>query len=327
MSAHPQRQVTSDHQTRQWPTGTQELAPGVFAYLQSGGGLCVSNAGLIATPAGAAAEGATAVDALFTPPMTRAFLDEARRLTGRPVARLLNTHHHVDHTLGNAAFPAATQIVAHAKAKAEMQRSGLGVLDVIARIAPHFAADLRDARQRLPDLTFDGDALELDAGGRRLRLLHLGPAHTVGDVLVHLPEERILFAGDLAFFYVTPLAHEGHIGNWVRVGHRIIDEVDADVIVPGHGPVGTKVDLRLMLGYFELLRDAGRPAFDAGASEQEAVRSILGRADIGPYAAWTEPERIAPNVARLYREFRGELDALIEDSAPSPLPFREGAGG
>ena len=290
----------------QWTTGTIEVAPGVFAYLQGGGGLCVANAGLIAGRGGA-----TAIDALFTPSMTRAFLDETRRLSPAPLRLLLNTHHHVDHTLGNALFPPETEILAHARAKEEMERTGLGVLPVIARLAPHFAPEMEGARQRLPDRTFEGGALELELDGRLVRLLHFGTGHTRGDVLVHLPEGRVLFAGDLAFFYVTPLAFEGHIGNWIRIGRRVIDEVDAGIIVPGHGPAGTRDDLAHMLGYFELLHDAARRAFDAGASEREAVESI----DPGEYAEWTEAERIVPNVARLYAEFRGDLDDML-DPAP-----------
>jgi len=286
-----------------WETGASELAPGVFAYVQATGGLCIANAGLIA-----GRESATAVDALFTPSMTRAFLDEAARLTPLPVRQLLNTHHHLDHTLGNALFPAGAQIVAHAKAKAEMERVGLP-LDLLRRFVPHFAPELDGVSLRLPDRTFDGDGLDvrLDEDGRLLRLLHFGCGHTKGDVLVHLPEERVLFAGDVAFFYVTPLAFEGHIGRWIGVCRRVLDELDVDTIVPGHGPVGGKDELRLMLGYLELVRDGARRAFDAGAAEEEAVRAI----DLGAYAAWGEADRIVPNVARLYQEFRGELEEFV----------------
>jgi len=295
---------------RTWQTGTTEVARGVFAYVQAHGGLCVANAGLIGGRAGV-----TVIDALFTPAMTRALLEEASRVGGGRIERLINTHHHVDHTLGNAAFPPDTRIVAHAKAKAEMERAGLGVLPLIERIAPHFRGALDGARERLPDATFDGDALELEADGRRVQLRHYGTGHTRGDVVVYLPEERVLFTGDLAFFYVTPLGHEGHPGNWIAIAERIIDSVDAETIVPGHGPVGAASDWRKMIGYLRLVRDGARRAFDAGAPEAEAVRSI----DLGEYAEWTEAERIAPNVARCYQEFRGELDTIIEGQPKESL--------
>jgi glyoxylase-like metal-dependent hydrolase (beta-lactamase superfamily II) len=288
-----------------WATGTTELAPGVFAYVQATGGFCIANAGLID-----GGDAVTAIDALFSPPMTQSLLDEARRVADRPIARLINTHHHVDHTLGNAMFPRETHIIAHAKARAEMERTGIGVLDIIKRMAPHFTEELDGASARLPDVTFDGDAMDVTIGRRQVRLLHFGWGHTRGDVVVLLPEERVLFTGDLGFFYVTPLAHEGHIGNWIRIGRRIIGEVDAHVLVPGHGPIGTKDDLRAMLDYLETVRDEARAAFEAGMPPRDAAAAI----DLGEYAEWGESERVSFNVARLYAEFRGEL---IDDESSS----------
>lgn len=282
-----------------WPTGTTELAPGVFAYVQATGAFCIANAGIVA-----GSEGTTAIDALFTPSMTRALLDEAKRLAPQPITRLLNTHHHADHTLGNALFPPGIDIVAHAKAKEQMERLPVAVIaEAIKRMAPHFAPEMHDLQDRLPNVTFDGDGIALRVDDRALRLIHYGVGHTRGDVLVHLPAERILFAGDIAFLYVTPLAFEGHVGNWIRITRRVIDELDADVIVPGHGPIGTKDDLRKMLGYLELVHTGASRAFNAGAPEEEAIRNI----DLGEFADWTESERIIPNVARCYREFRGEI--------------------
>jgi len=287
--------------TMEWATGTRELAPGVFAYVQATGGRCIANAGLIA-----GRDDACVVDALFVPSMTRAFLAECARRTTAPLRRLIDTHHHVDHTLGNALFPGETRILAHARADEEMRRGGVPV-EVLRRFVPNFADELDDVSLRLPDETFEGGALELTAGGRRLRLLHFGTAHTRGDVLVLLPEERILFAGDVAFFYVHPLAHEGHIGNWIDIGRRVIDEVDADVVVPGHGPPGTKDDLRRMLGLLALIRDHARAAYDAGAPVEEAIRTC----DLGEYAEWGDADRVVPNTHRLYAEFRGELESVL----------------
>jgi len=283
-----------------WATETTELARGVFAYVQAEGGLCVANAGLVDGD-----DGVTAIDALFSPDMTRALLDEAARVSEKRIERLINTHHHVDHTLGNALFPADTEILAHARAKAEMERTGLGALPLIERLAPRFKGMLDGARERLPDVTFDGSGIELAIGGRRARLLHYGTGHTRGDIVVHLPDEGVLFAGDLAFFYVTPLAFEGHIGQWIAIGERIIGEVNAPIVVPGHGPPGDAADWRMMLDYLRLVHEGARLAFEAGLAVEDAIRSI----DLGEYGEWTEAERVAPNVARCYAEFKGEIDA------------------
>lgn len=280
---------------RTWPTGLIEIANGVFAYVQEGGGLCVSNAGLIV-----GAESCIVIDSLFAPSMTRVFRDEIRRVTDRPVRLLINTHHHVDHTLGNALFPEA-QIISHANARREQARVGTGVLEILRPRIPELIAETDRVEVRLPDLTFEGE-LTVHHEDRAIRLVHLGPAHTIGDALVVLPDDRLLFAGDIAFLYVTPLALEGHVGGWLEVCDKV-DALEVDMIAPGHGPVAGKAELREMRGYLQSIRDQARAAFDAGHSERDASRAI----DLGEYASWAEPERLPLNVARLYQEFRGEI--------------------
>lgn len=277
-----------------WPTGLIELADGVFAYVQAGGGLCVSNAGLIVGP-----QGCVVIDALFAPSQTRALREEIARVTDKPVRLLINTHHHIDHTLGNALFPEA-QVVSHANARREQQRVGTSVFERLRPLVPDLVAEAEGIEPRLPDLTFEGE-LVLHLDGRTVRLLHLGTGHTIGDTLVLLPEEQLLFAGDVAFHKVTPLAFEGHIGRWLEVCDRV-DGLEIETIVPGHGPVGGKADMSEMRGYLHSIREQARAAFDAGRSE-EGARGI----DLGEYASWAEPERLALNVQRLYQEFRGEI--------------------
>lgn len=278
-----------------WPTGLIELADGVFAYVQQGGGLCVANAGLIV-----GTESCIVIDSLFAPSMTRAFREEIARVTDKPVGLLINTHHHIDHSLGNVLFPEA-QIVSHVNARREQERAGAGVIERLRPLLPELVAEVEGVEPRLPDVTFSGD-LTLHIGSRTVRLLHLGVAHTIGDALVLLPKERILFAGDVAFHYVTPLAFEGHIGGWLEVCDMTF-ELDVETIVPGHGPVGGKAELREMRGYLASIREQARAAFDAGRTPEEATQSI----DLGEYASWPEPERLALNVERLYQEFRGEI--------------------
>lgn len=280
---------------RSWSTGLVEVADGVFAYVQAGGGLCVSNAGLIVGP-----ESCIAIDALFAPAMTKAFREEIARVTDKPVRLLINTHHHVDHTLGNALFPEA-QIVSHANARREQQRVGTSVFDRLRPLVPELVADAEGVEPRLPDVTFDGE-LALHLGNRSLLLLHFGTAHTIGDALILLPEERLLFAGDVLFSHVTPLAFEGKVGGWLKVCDKV-DALPVDRIVPGHGPVSGKTELAEMRGYLQSIHDQARDAFDAGRTPEEATAGI----DLGQYASWGEPERLALNVGRLYQEFRGEI--------------------
>lgn len=285
---------------RRWRHGLIELGQGVFAYVQTSGpdpagDTGIANSGLIVGP-----DSAVAVDALMVPSMTRRLLTAFRRVTRKPIARLINTHHHVDHTGGNRFFRGATIIATEACRQA--LAPGFPPVELLQRFMPRFAREFPRLRVELPTLTFQ-DRLVLYDGDREIQLWHPGgPAHTVGDAVVYLPRERILFAGDLAFHYVTPLGFQGHLGRWIEAVDHLL-RFDADVIVPGHGPIGTRRELRLMRDYLARVRREARRRFAAGMSAEDAARDIR----LGAYAAWSDPERIYPNVLRCYQEFRREL--------------------
>src|SRR5439155_777981 len=110
---------------------------------------------------------------------------------------------------------------------------------LLQRFMPRFAREFPLLKVALPTVTFK-DHLVIHDGDREIQLWHPGfTAHTVGDAVAYLPKERILFAGDIAFHYVTPLAFQGHVGNWIKAANRLL-EYDADVIVPGHDRPRTK---------------------------------------------------------------------------------------
>ncbi len=280
-------------------TGIEEVAPKVYAYIQAFGELGVSNAGLLLDK-----EGAMAVDALMVPSMTRRFLAAIKKVTKQPVTRLVNTHHHIDHSGGNFLFRDA-EIVSHTYCREEIERTGMPV-DFFQKRIPRFAAEFSKLKLAVPEVTF-ADRLVFHQAGREVELRHLGPAHTFGDAFVYLPKDRLLFAGDLAFYYVTPLAFQGHVGNWIKVADRIL-KMDVETIVPGHGPIGGKKELREMRAYLALIRREAKKRFDAGMTAEQAARDLK----LGIYVRWREPERILTNVMRLYQEFCHELDQPLD---------------
>jgi len=277
-----------------WKTGMREVAPKVFAYVQATGETGISNAGLVV-----GADGAVAVDALMVPSMTRRLVAAIKKTTRKKVRSLINTHHHLDHTGGNRFFRGAT-IVATAKCRSELA-PGFPPVPLLQRFMPRFAREFPRLELVLPTVTFE-DRLVLHDGERELHLWHPGtPAHTSGDAIVFLPRERLIFAGDLAFHYVTPLAFQGHVGQWIAAADRVL-AFEADVIVPGHGPIGTRKELALMREYLALVRREAKTRFEAGMPAEAAARDIK----LGVYASWHEAERLLPNVMRCYQEFRGE---------------------
>ena len=282
-----------------WPTGIQEVAAGVYAFVQAGGGFCVANAGLIVGD-----ESAILVDTLFVPSMTRALIEGIRRVTDKPVRTIINSHHHVDHTLGNALFPDAV-IISQARARARIEAGGVPTR--LKTLAPQFAEEIDEVEMvRLPSVTFERE-LTLHSGGRKVELYHFGVGHTADDVVVHLPADDIVFAGDLAFHYVTPLAFEGDIENWIRVT-RMVAELGPAVVVPGHGPIGDLSDLAHMRAYLERVLAFAAEAHAAGRPAEGAAAAM----DLGPYGTWTEPERVVPNIMRMYQALDGALDRDLD---------------
>lgn len=277
-----------------WKTGMVEVGSRIFAYVQATGETGISNSGLII-----GRDAAVAVDALMVPSMTRRLVAAIKKTTRKPISQLINTHHHLDHTGGNRFFRGAA-IVATEKCR-EALAPGFPPLPLLQRFMPRFAKEFPSLKVALPTVTFE-DRMVIRDGDHEIHLWHPGaPAHTVGDAVVFLPKERVLFAGDIAFHYVTPLAFQGHVGRWIKAADRLLT-YEADVIVPGHGPIGTKADLRRMREYLALVRREARKRFDAGMAAEEAARDIK----LGVYASWREAERILPNVMRCYQEFRDE---------------------
>lgn len=284
---------------RSWKSGMIEVGANVFAYVQSAGiepagDTGIANSGLIVGH-----RAAVAVDALMVPSMTRRLVAAIKKTTRKPVAQLVNTHHHLDHTGGNRFFRDST-IVASAPCR-EALAPGFPPLPLLQRFMPRFAAEFVTLKVVLPAVTFQ-DRMVLHDGDREIHLWHPGfAAHTVGDAVAYLPKERIVFAGDLAFHYVTPLAFQGHVGNWLKAADRLLG-FDADVIVPGHGPIGTKKDLKHMRDYLALVRREAKKRFDAGLPAEAAAEDIK----LGVYASWSDAERVLPNIMRCYQEFRDE---------------------
>lgn len=290
---------------QRWKNGMIEVGPKIFAYVQAAGmdpagDTGISNSGLIV-----GSEAAVAIDALMVPSMTKKLIAAIKKTTRKPIGQLINTHHHLDHTGGNRFFRGAT-IIATEKCR-EALAPGFPPLPMLQRFMPRFAGEFPLLKLVLPTMTF-GDHMVIHDGEREIQLWHPGfPGHTVGDAVAFLPKDRVLFAGDLAFHYVTPLAFQGHIGNWIKAVDQLLT-YEADVIVPGHGPIGTKRELRRVRDYLALVRREARKRFDAGMPAEAAARDIK----LGVYASWSDAERILPNVMRCYQEFRNETHLPLD---------------
>lgn len=295
--------------------GLREIGRGLHAYLQPDGSWGWSNAGLVVD-----GEASLLVDTLFDMRLTRTMLDAMRRAEPRATRRfekLVNTHANGDHCYGNALVEGA-EIIASEATALEMSHMPASVLaGVSAGLGQEDSALGRFVKRafgpfafhevgepKLPTRTFE-KSLSIVVGDRAVELFEVGPAHTRGDVIVHVPDARCVFTGDILFCEGTPIVWEGPVANWIAACDRIL-ALEPQVVVPGHGPITDSRGVEAMRAYFVWLEREARQRFDAGLDALAAARDI----PLGEFADWGDAERIVVNVDTLYREL----------GAPPPPP-------
>jgi cyclase len=271
------------------PPHTVEVADGVFAYVQPDGSWWLNNAGFVV-----GAGDVVGIDSTSTERRTRALIDAIGAVTATPVRTLVNTHHHGDHTNGNCLFAGAT-IVGHRNCRDGVRAQVIGGLE------PVFGdVDWGDLEIRPASVVFD-DHLDLYAGDRRIELHHIGtPAHTTGDVVAWLPDDGVLFCGDLAFNGGTPFVLMGSVEGAIEACARV-REFGAATLVPGHGEVCGVEVVDTAERYLQLVRRVAADAHDAGVAPLDAARDT----DLGEFADLHDKERIVGNLHRAMFELAG----------------------
>jgi len=284
--------------------GLHELGDGCFAYLQPDGSWGWSNAGLVA------GDGASLlVDTLFDLKLTRQMLDAMSSVTQTaPIATLVNTHANGDHCYGNQLVDNA-EIIASAATAHEMTEVPPAMMAALhsapGEVGELFrgffgAFDFEGIDVRMPTRTFEG-RLEVEVGGRSIELIEVGPAHTQGDTLAHVPDARTIYTGDILFIGGTPIVWAGPLSNWVAACDLILG-LDVDTVVPGHGPVTDKTGVVGVRDYLAFVDEAATARHSAGLDAWEAARDIAR--EIGAnaeFSGWGEFGRITVNVDTVYR--------------------------
>lgn len=295
-----------------------EVAPGCHVWLRLPGGWGETNLGLV-TGDGAALLIDTPWDQRLTQAALRDFAPSTRTT---PITLLVNTHPDVDHWWGNAELPGA-EVLASADAAAAMRaepspqrmlgmrrisalagrmpgRAGEGGRYVSQMLAP-FA--LGEVERRFPDRTFTGRRTET-VGGRDVELIDFGAAHTASDTVVLVPDARVLYTGDLLFSGVTPVMWHGPVTAWLQALARIM-VLEADVFVPGHGPVSTRRELAALRDYWSWLSDGVAEARSAGLEPLELCRRLVSSPEFAAFRGWENPERLYINAVTIDRQLRG----------------------
>lgn len=270
------------------PPAIQEVSKGIFAYIQLDGSWFLNNAGCIV-----GSTTTTVIDSTGTEARARAYHAALRQVTQLPVAALVNTHSHGDHTHGNFMF-ADSAIVAHELCRREIIASGHAANALFPMV------DFGDCPVTPPTITFD-ERLSLYVDDLKIELIFVGPAHTTNDIVAWIPERKLLFTGDVIFNGGTPFALGGSVGGWLKALERI-EALGAETIVPGHGPVCGPEAITAVRSYLQFVQETAKRGMEAGTPPLELAQGL----NLGQFKDLHDPERLVPNLHRAYSELRGE---------------------
>jgi len=211
----------------------------------------ISNAAFVVTPAGV-----VVIDALGSPALAERLVAEIRKVTPKPITHVIVTHYHADHIYGLQTFKAlGARIIAHQAARLYLNSDTARLRLQASReeLAPWVDEDTRLVEA---DEWIAGDQI-LKIGGIEFQLRVVGPSHTPEDLVVYLPSEKVLFAGDLVFRSRIPYVGQADSRHWILALERLLT-FDAGVVVPGHGPLSQEArqDMQLTHDYLVYLRES-----------------------------------------------------------------------
>jgi glyoxylase-like metal-dependent hydrolase (beta-lactamase superfamily II) len=270
----------------------EELAPGVVAFTAEGDPNVGAVIGL---------DSVLAIDARATPTAAREWLAALRGLTDLPVRYLVLTHYHAVRVLGASAFD-AERVIAHEGTRRWIAERGEADFESEVRRFPRLFREV----ESIPGLTYPNvafaETLRLDLGGRWVELLHLGRGHTQGDAVVWLPEERVLFAGDLVEARAAPYMGDAFVEEWATTTLDRVEALGAETIVPGRGPAAGRESIAETREYLRTLWNTVRAGHPTLRGAFDATRAALEPR----FGDWWIFEHCLPfNVARAWDEANG----------------------
>ena len=254
-----------------------EALPNIYCMVDTTGN--GANATFITTK-----EGVIVIDTRANEKEAGQVLEAIRSVTDQPVVYVVNSHFHPENVSGNGVFTSARTIIAQKRALA------MTVLEAVREKRKVTAANLAFEKK-----------LELKLGRYHLKLIHPGPAHTDGDLYIYIPKWRILITGGMVFNGIVPFLGDSYIESWI---HALVEmeNLDAEVIVPGHGGVGGKPLVTQMKHYLMELKRFVNDALDDDKNLPETITLVREQLK-KKYSGWKHYERVEENIVRAYVEY------------------------
>ncbi len=274
-----------------------QMGEGVYHAVAIPGTGALGNAGIIDL-----GDATVVFDTMLTMQAARDLRSAAEQLTGRSPRYVVNSHYHADHTIGNVVFDDASIISTAATAPLIQQKTGETLdtmrekgaeLDAEARAEAASVSDpivrrdmdeqnddtlalvreAHEAQVRVPDITFES-AMTLHGAKREAQLISWGGGHTPSDAVLYLPQERILFAGDLIFYRCHAWTGAGNVDEWLRILGEM-EKLNIETLAPGHGEITTAAAIAEQRVYLETIVGMAQQAASAGKTADEAAATPI----------------------------------------------------
>jgi len=251
-------------------------------------------------------------------------IEAIKMTTDKPIRYVFDTHHHGDHAYGNAVFAKeGASIVAQAACARLLRIDGPKEFAEAGK-GPAGRKDVAESKLKAPNLVFD-DKLVLDDGAQRVEFRFMGHAHTAGDAVAYLPNHKILCTGDACVNGAFNFMGHSDSASWIRALERM-QQLDVDLVCPGHGPVAGRDLFEKQKRYFVELRDYVRKGIDADKNVDDLIKDI----NFPWYKEWTGTTPAGDNVKHVFAELTGRIAPwdLSEDFGiyEGPSPTKDTAG-
>ncbi len=313
-------QLTRYQETPLYPEGLYDLGSEIYAWMVPNGSWGESNSGLVMLE-----DQSLLIDTLWDHNHTQNMLDAMAEFTNeRPIKTLINTHADGDHFWGNYLLKdieiitseAALKDMSHHVPKQMLLFNNIGKLFSCmpmkkTRQVGHWFQGMgkpyafNKVKHTKANRSFNKE-LTLEFNSRKVELIEVGPAHRPGDVIVYIPDTKILFSSDLLFIGSTPVMWSGPLENWIKALDLML-EMDIEKIVPGHGPITNKEGVKRVKQYWLFLHDQATQKFKNNKSPKKAAEEIIFSEEFAKtgFLDWDSPERIMTNCHVLYRHEKG----------------------
>jgi glyoxylase-like metal-dependent hydrolase (beta-lactamase superfamily II) len=282
----------------------ERLTNGVYAAIASEQGYASCNAGLIDI-----GDRTIIFDTFLTPEAARDLLKAAEQLTLSRITHVINSHEHNDHIRGNQVFGSDVNIMSTALTREAIARNEPKNIKMEKKTIPKEVINMQamldtekdperrralafslctmqgacksysELKTRLPNITFE-DKLTIYGTKRTIELLPLA-GHTASDVILYIPEERIVFMSDLLFVNIHPYLASGSPEQW-KNSLATVKSLGVKIAVPGHGSVGKSADLSKMLRYIQSLENIVDDMITSGKSAKQVASSPIP----APFDTW-----------------------------------------